>query len=111
MYKSISSTVFIRIKRCGNSGPIRVHLKSSLQAKATEQLKARHYERSEESAGYRNGSYPHRLTTRVGQLTLQVPRFHNGRFSAELFSRYQRSEQALVLSMMEMVLNGAQREK
>jgi putative transposase len=86
-------------------------LNQVLQAQATDQLKAGHYERSEERAGYRNGSYPHRLTTRVGQLTLQVPRFRNGQFSTELFSRYQRSEQALVLAMMEMVLNGVSTRK
>lgn len=33
-------------------------LNQVLQAQATEQLKAGHYERSEERAGYRNGSYP-----------------------------------------------------
>lgn len=70
-------------------------LNQVLQAQATEQLKAGHYERSEERAAYRNGSYPHRLTTRVGQLTLQVPRFRNGRFSTELFSRYQRVSKPL----------------
>ncbi|MCY9648503.1 IS256 family transposase, partial [Paenibacillus thiaminolyticus] len=86
-------------------------LNQVLQAQATKQLKAGHYERSEERAGYRNGSYPHRLTTRVGKLILQVPRFRNGRFSTELFSRYQRSEQALILAMMEMVLNGVSTRK
>jgi len=37
---------------------------------------------------------------------LRVPRIRDGKFSTELFSRYQRSEQALVLSLMEMVVNG-----
>lgn len=110
-FTTFASTVFIRIKRCGDSGLLESILNQVLQAQATEQLKAGHYERSEERAAYRNGSYPHRLTTRVGQLTLQVPRFRNGRFSTELFSRYQRSEQALVLAMMEMVLNGVSTRK
>jgi len=38
-------------------------------------------------------------------LTLQIPRHRNGKFSTELFTRYQRSEQALVLAMIEMVIN------
>lgn len=86
-------------------------LNQVLKAQATEQLGAEHYERSGERLGYRNGSYPHKLTTRVGQLTLQVPRFRDGQFSTELFARYQRSEQALVLAMMEMVLNGVSTRK
>jgi len=35
--------------------------------------------------------------TRVGSIELEVPRLRTGRFSTELFDRYQRSEQALVL--------------
>jgi transposase-like protein len=47
----------------------------------------------------------------VGHLTLHVPRLRNGDFSTELFERYQRSEQALVLAMMEMVINGVSTRK
>jgi putative transposase len=58
-----------------------------------------------------SGSYPHKLTTRVGTLTLRIPRLRNGKFSTEMFARYQRSEQALVLAMMEMVINGVSTRK
>lgn len=53
-------------------------LNQILQAQATEQLQAEPYERTMERKGYRNGSYPHQLTTRVGTITLRVPRFRNG---------------------------------
>ena len=86
-------------------------LNQVLQAEATEQLCAEPYERTEERTGYRNGTYPHQLTTRVGNLTLRVPRIRNGKFSTELFARYQRSEQALVLALMEMVINGVSTRK
>lgn len=86
-------------------------LNQILQAQATEQLEAEPYERTEERKGYRNGIYPHKLTTRVGTLTLRIPRFRNGKFSTELFARYQRSEQALVLALMEMVINGVSTRK
>ena len=86
-------------------------LNQILQAQATEQLEAEPYERTEERKGYRNGTYPHKLTTRVGTLTLRIPRFRNGKFSTELFARYQRSEQALVLALMEMVINGVSTRK
>src|SRR5690606_40615555 len=86
-------------------------LNQVLEAQATEQLNAEPYERTENRQGYRNGTYPHQLTTRVGTITLRGPRLHNGMFSTELFARYQRSEQALVLALMEMVVNGVSTRK
>ncbi len=86
-------------------------LNQVLQAQATEQLSAEPYERTDERQGYRNGTYPHQLTTRVGTITLRVPRIRNGKFSTEMFARYQRSEQALVLALMEMVVNGVSTRK
>jgi len=82
-----------------------------LLAQSTEQLGAAPYERTEERTAYRNGTRDRELTTRVGKLTLKVPRHRNGQFSTELFSRYQRSEQALALAMMEMVINGVSTRK
>lgn len=86
-------------------------LNQVLKAQAAEQLAAEKYERTDERLGYRNGTYPHTLTTRVGSITLRVPRFRDGQFSTELFARYQRSEQALVLALMEMVINGVSTRK
>lgn len=86
-------------------------LNQVLKAQATEQLAAEHYERTPDRQGLRNGSYPRSLTTRVGSIELQVPRFRNGKFSTDLFAHYQRSEQALVLSLMEMVVNGVSTRK
>ena len=40
-----------------------------------------------------------------------MPRHRNVEFSTELFTRYQRSEQALVLAMIEMVINGVSTRK
>ncbi|WP_024985211.1 IS256 family transposase [Brevibacillus borstelensis] len=86
-------------------------LNQVLEAQATEQLRAEPYERTENRQGYRSGSYPHQLTTRVGTITLRVPRIRGGKFLTELFARYQRSEQALVLALMEMVVNGVSTRK
>ena len=82
-----------------------------LLAQSSEQLRAEPYERTGERTAYRNGYRNRELTTRVGTLTLRVPRHRNGQFSTELFARYQRSEQALVLAMMEMVINGVSTRK
>ncbi|MFC5986379.1 IS256 family transposase, partial [Marinicrinis lubricantis] len=86
-------------------------LNQVLQAQASEQLGAEPYERSDDRQGYRNGSYPRQLTTRVGKIILRVPRLRNGEFSSEMFARFQRSEQALVLALMEMVINGVSTRK
>ena len=63
-------------------------LNQILQAQVTEQLNAEPYERTKNRQSYRNGTYPHQLTTRVGTITLRVPRLRNGKFSTELFARY-----------------------
>src|SRR5690554_190119 len=55
-------------------------LNQVLQAQATEQLQAEPYERTEERKGYRNGTRPHTLTTRVGTIALHVPRFRTVSF-------------------------------
>lgn len=86
-------------------------LNQVLEAQVSEQLGAGRYERSEERHGYRNGVRPRQLTTRVGTLTLRVPQVRDGSFSTELFARYQRSEQALVLALMEMVVSGVSTRK
>lgn len=57
------------------------------------------------------GYKPRQLTTRVGALTLLVPQVRDGQFSTELFARSQRSGQALVLTLMEMVVDGVSTRK
>lgn len=82
-----------------------------LEYQRTEQLQADRYERNDGRQGYRNGYKPRKIATRVGTLTLRVPQIRDGVFSTELFRRYQRSEQALVLALMEMVVNGVSTRK
>jgi transposase-like protein len=82
-----------------------------LEAEMTEHLGAEPNERTEEREGYRNGHYTRSLVTRVGPLTLRVPRARDGSFSTKVFQRYQRSEKALVLALMEMMVNGVSTRK
>ena len=44
--------------------------------------------------------------TRIGRLELEVPRHRNVPFKTVLFENYQRNEQALISTMMEMVVQG-----
>ena len=62
-----------------------------LKSEATEQIKAKAYERSDERTNSRNGYRVRQLTTRVGSLELHVPKLRHGNFSTQLFKRYQRS--------------------
>jgi transposase-like protein len=86
-------------------------LNQILSAQATEQLQAEPYEQTELRTDYRNGTRERAMNTRVGTLTLQVPRFRNGTFDSAMFSNYQRSEVALIAAMIEMVVNGVSSRK
>ena len=82
-----------------------------LEAQMTDHLGANRYEHKDERAGYRNGFRLRQLYTRVGELTLRVPQTRDGSFCTAIFKRYQRSEQALVSSLMEMYLQGVSTRK
>ena len=90
---------------------LQTSLNKILQAESAEQLKAGPYERSEERTDSRNGSRDRDLNTRVGRITLQVPRHRNVPFKTLVFENYSRSEAALVAGMAEMVVNGVSTRK
>jgi len=86
-------------------------LQAVLEAEMTEALQAEKGERTGERLGYRSGYYERRLVTRVGVLELRVPQDRSGRFSTELFERYQRSEKALVSALAQMYVQGVSTRK
>jgi putative transposase len=86
-------------------------LQELLEAEMTAALGAEKGERPPARLGYRAGSYPRALVTRVGKLELRVPQDRAGRFSTELFERYQRSEKALVAALAEMYVQGVSTRK
>lgn len=86
-------------------------LNSILKAESAEQLKAEPYERSEKRTDSRNGTRERGLTTRIGHITLHVPRHRNEPFKTMIFDNYTRSEAALILCMAEMVVNGVSTRK
>ena len=86
-------------------------LNTLLQAESTEQLHAEPYERSAERKDSRNGSYDRDLTTRIGTITLHVPRHRNQKFATMIFDNYSRSEASLIACMAEMVINGVSTRK
>jgi len=82
-----------------------------LEAEMDEAIGAGKGERTENRRGYRSGYYRRGLVTRVGKLELQVPQDRQGRFSTEVFERYQRSEKALVNTLAEMYIQGVSTRK
>ena len=79
---------------------------SVLKAESTQQLHAEPYERTEERTDSRNGFRDRPFTTRIGRITLHVPRHRKVPFKTMIFDNYSRSEAALIAGMAEMVVNG-----
>src|SRR6201990_1720218 len=90
---------------------VRMALQEVLEAEMSEALGAEKGERTVGRQGYRSGYYGRTLITRVGKLELRVPQDRAGRFSTELFERYQRSERALVATLAEMYVQGVSTRK
>jgi len=90
---------------------LQASLNKILQAESAEQLKAAPYERSEERTDCRNGSRERKLNTRIGRITLKVPRHREQPFKSMVFENYSRSEAALIAGMAEMVVNGVSTRK
>lgn len=86
-------------------------LNSVLKAGSQEQLQAAPYERSEGRTDSRNGFRTRDLKTRIGTITLNVPRHRNQSFHTMVFENYSRSETALVTTMAEMVVSGVSTRK
>ena len=86
-------------------------LQEVLEAEMSDSIGAAKSERTEGRQGYRSGYYPRQLVTRVGTMELRVPQDRQGRFSTQLFARYQRSEKALVAALVEMYVQGVSTRK
>jgi putative transposase len=82
-----------------------------MEAEMDEAVAAQKGERTAGRLGYRSGYYRRKLVTRVGTLELRVPQDRQGRFSTEVFERYQRSEKALVGALAEMYVQGVSTRK
>lgn len=86
-------------------------LNAFLLAESEEQIGAGMHERSEGRKDYRNGTRERPLVTRIGTITLRVPRHRNVPFVSMIFDNYQRSEAALISAMVEMVVQGVSTRK
>lgn len=86
-------------------------LNAVMENERDDYLKTKSYERTSDRRDYRNGYYERDLIMSMGKITLRVPRTRNGDFSPSVFEKYARCDQAFVLSMLEMVVNGVSTKK
>lgn len=72
-----------------------------MEAEIARRLGAARYERTRERSGERNGSRERRWDTRVGSITLKVPRVRDGSYFPSLLEPRGRAERALVAAVQE----------
>lgn len=77
---------------------LQVCLNKVMEAQSAEQLHAARHERTDERTDSRNGTRERELVTRIGSITLTVPRHRGQPFKKMIFENYKRSEAALIPS-------------
>ncbi len=82
-----------------------------MEAEVSAKIGAEPHQRSEERTGYRNGHRERRWDTRLGSLTLQVPKVREGGYVPSFIEHRKRSEQALVSVIQEAVVQGVSTRK
>lgn len=80
---------------------LRVLAQALMEVEVTQHLSASRYERTSERTGERNGTRERRWNTRVGSLTLSVPRVRDGSYFPSLLEPRRRAERALVAVVQE----------
>ena len=93
------------------SSIVQKSLQAYLEAELTEYIGAEPYERTDGRIGMRNGHKPRTLKLTVGTIGLMIPQTRDSGFHTELFERYQRSERAFTLAIIEMYLDGVSTRK
>ena len=81
--------------------------RAAMGAEVEAHVGAAPHERSEGRRGRRNGTKPRALSTRVGELELDVPQVRGCEpYRPSLFNKWQRSERALLVACGEMYFQG-----
>jgi transposase-like protein len=94
-------------ERDGLKRLLEVLVNTTMQVEAGRHVGAGPHQRTEDRKGYRNGSKPRRLNTRVGELELQVPQVRGCEpYHPSMFAKWQRSERALLVACAEMYFQG-----
>jgi transposase-like protein len=87
-------------------GTVEETLNGLLEAEAERLCNAGRYERTEARRDTRAGSYPRKLHTRAGEVTLRVPKLRQQTFETAIIERYRRRESSVEEALIEMYLAG-----
>lgn len=90
---------------------LRIVLNAAMRSEREQHLGAASYERSSERRGYANGYKPKTVTTRLGNITFDVPQVRDGDFYPSALEKGVRSERALKLALAEMYVQGVSTRK
>lgn len=82
-----------------------------MEAEVTAKVGAEPHERSADRTTHRNGHRERRWDTRLGTLTLQVPKVREGGYVPSFIEHRKRSEQALISVIQEAVVKGVSTRK
>jgi transposase-like protein len=86
-------------------------LESAMKLEREAVLNAAPFERNADRRGYANGYKPKTIDTRLGRLTVQVPKARNVEFYPSSLEKGIRSERALKLAAAEMYVKGVSTRK
>jgi len=85
---------------------VRALAQALMEVEVTQHLRAERYERTSARTGERNGSRDRRWDTRVGSITLHVPRVRDASYFPSLLEPRRRAERALVAVVQEAYVAG-----
>jgi len=85
---------------------IRTVINAAMQIERQQFLNVDPYERSPKRRGHANGYKPKTVTTRVGQVSFDVPQVRDSSFYPQALEKGLRSERALKLALAEMYVQG-----
>lgn len=90
---------------------LQVLMQALIEAEAEEQVGAKRYERTPERRTQRNGSRPRAWETRVGELSLRIPKLRTGSFYPSLLEPRKRAEKALLAVVQTAYIKGVSTRK
>ena len=90
---------------------VRIMLNEAMRIERCQAIEAEPYQRTERRKGYANGFKPKTLSTRIGEITVQVPQARGVDFYPSALEKGIRSERALKLAIAEMYVQGVSTRK
>lgn len=85
---------------------VRILVNVAMRAERQNHIGAAPYQHSSERRGHANGYKPRTLSTRLGDITFDIPQVREGGFNPQALEKGLRSERALTLALAEMYVQG-----